>query len=292
MNNFTSLIFQATLDINCPDLILYTEESGDDILYLTIKQGQLSNIGALWAQLVEVLIDNKIVNSAIEVYQIETGKFWLINFNNHWLCFSEDSYAPPKLPTVPLDKKPLILAIGGCSGSSKTTIGRRISRRLNNQVIMYPAYTTRSPRKGETDGVDYHFIDKCNLQEYQCNPYYSEFIKARNSWYWVNRYQVLNSVIGNLDKIHIFFITQRHEFKIKSKFFPWMDWVWLKSPREQIKNRLKERGDKNIDKSLIHNSKILSIDISDLIALQIDNLDNQFDETVEKIITFIHERRE
>lgn len=290
MDDLIKYLIQVAEKINCPDLILSHQIAGNRY-NLVVQENQLFKIGALWAQLTEVLIEQGMINSAIDIYQIQMEKSWLIHFQDKWLCFSEESVINCNLPDIPSLKKPLIIALGGCSGSGKTTIGKKISKKLHGEVLMYLAYTSRPPRKGEIDGIDYHFIDGQELNSYRSNPYYCEFVKARDNWYWVNRYQILSSVINNPDKIHMFFITQRHEFLIKSKFFPWMDWIWLDAPENQIKHRLEERGDKNIEDSLAHNSKILSVHINDLISFRIDNLDNQFDKTVEQIINFLNMRR-
>lgn len=51
---------------------------------------------------------------------------------------------------------PLVLAAP--SGAGKTTIARALRERRNDVVFSVSA-TTRAPRAGERDGVDYHFVD-------------------------------------------------------------------------------------------------------------------------------------
>jgi guanylate kinase len=51
-----------------------------------------------------------------------------------------------------------VFLIAAPSGTGKTTICRRILER-DPALTLSVSHTTRSPRKGERDGVDYHFVD-------------------------------------------------------------------------------------------------------------------------------------
>jgi len=56
-------------------------------------------------------------------------------------------------------KKGLIVIISGPSGSGKDTVINAWKLR-NSLVERVVTYTTRKPREGETDGIDYHFVDE------------------------------------------------------------------------------------------------------------------------------------
>lgn len=77
--------------------------------------------------------------------------------------------------------KGILLIISGPSGSGKGTITKRLESDPN--ITISVSATTRAPRKGEMDGVQYHFISKeCflnhiknnNMLEYNeyCGNYY------------------------------------------------------------------------------------------------------------------------
>lgn len=55
--------------------------------------------------------------------------------------------------------KPKLIVISAPSGSGKTSIFKRAQAILPN-LLFSISYTTRQPREGETDGVDYYFTDK------------------------------------------------------------------------------------------------------------------------------------
>jgi len=54
-------------------------------------------------------------------------------------------------------KKGRLFVISGPSGAGKGTIRKELFKRVPDLVYSISC-TTRSPREGETDGVDYYFI--------------------------------------------------------------------------------------------------------------------------------------
>ena len=57
------------------------------------------------------------------------------------------------------DNKGLLLVISGPSGAGKSTVISRM-RALRDDTVFSVSVTTRAPRPGETDGVDYFFISR------------------------------------------------------------------------------------------------------------------------------------
>ena len=57
----------------------------------------------------------------------------------------------------------MILLISGPSGAGKSTVYRELMRR-EPQLAFSVSTTTRPPRAGETDGVDYHFVDEAAFE--------------------------------------------------------------------------------------------------------------------------------
>ena len=58
----------------------------------------------------------------------------------------------------------ILLVVSGPSGSGKgTVIGRLLERR--NDFVYSVSATTRTPRAGERDGVNYYFISRDEFEE-------------------------------------------------------------------------------------------------------------------------------
>ena len=64
-----------------------------------------------------------------------------------------DAQAP-----IEIHRRGMMLVLSSPSGAGKTTISRRILAD-DDRLAMSVSATTRPPRPGETDGVDYHFMD-------------------------------------------------------------------------------------------------------------------------------------
>ena len=58
----------------------------------------------------------------------------------------------------------MLVILSGVSGAGKDTIKKELIKRMEN-VISLPSFTSRGPRPGEEEGIQYHFISKKNLKK-------------------------------------------------------------------------------------------------------------------------------
>jgi len=89
---------------------------------------------------------------------------------------------------------PVLLILAGPAGSGKTTLCNRMVEEVPGFARVITA-TTRAPRPGETDGVDYHFL---SAEQFETKVAAGQFLE----WAWVhqkNRYGTpASSVFGPL----------------------------------------------------------------------------------------------
>ena len=78
-------------------------------------------------------------------------------------------------------KKGKMLILVGESGSGKSSIQEALSREFNVKKVV--TYTTRPMRKGEIDGVSYHFVSEEKFQEMIRNGAFAEHASYRD-WYY------------------------------------------------------------------------------------------------------------
>lgn len=55
-----------------------------------------------------------------------------------------------------------LVIIVGASGTGKSTLQKNLEKGGYKKII---TYTTRPPREGEQDGIDYHFVDDTTFED-------------------------------------------------------------------------------------------------------------------------------
>ena len=79
--------------------------------------------------------------------------------------------------------KGLLIVISGPSGAGKGTICQKLLEKNNNLYLSVSA-TTRSPRVGEKDGVDYYFLTKEDFEHKINNGNFLEYAQVYKGCYY------------------------------------------------------------------------------------------------------------
>ena len=87
-----------------------------------------------------------------------------------------------------------LCVVSAPSGAGKTSLIKKISSQKNISVSI--SETTRNPRTGEVDGVDYIFVKKSDFELKIKNEQYIEYAKVHSNYYGT----VLDSVVQLLQK--------------------------------------------------------------------------------------------
>lgn len=88
-----------------------------------------------------------------------------------------------------------LLILSAPSGAGKTSLSRALIDSLPN-TEMSISYTTRSCRKGEVDGVDYHFVDVDTFKKMIDEEAFLEYAQVYDHFYGTSK----NAVGDKLDK--------------------------------------------------------------------------------------------
>lgn len=91
---------------------------------------------------------------------------------------------PPAAPAIA--RRGLMLVLSSPSGAGKTTISRALLQR-DSGIAMSVSATTRPPRPGEVDGVDYHFMPVDRFRAMVESDEFLEHAKVFDNYYGTPR---------------------------------------------------------------------------------------------------------
>ena len=93
-----------------------------------------------------------------------------------------------------------LFVVSAPSGAGKTSIIKKIIDDKNH-VRMSISHTTRQPRAGEIDGVDYHFISNETFLKMSRNSDFLEEAKVFDNLYGTSKAEVQKTLTAGLDVI-------------------------------------------------------------------------------------------
>jgi len=132
-----------------------------------------------------------------------------------------------------------IFIISAPSGCGKTSLVRDISR-IYDFLELTISFTTRKMRKGEIDGIDYHFVDQ---ETFKTKINNGEFIEHESVYdnYYGTTYNSIRD-IANSGNDAILEIDHKGMIKIKKQIPSAISIYILPPSLEELKNRLIDRG--------------------------------------------------
>ena len=126
----------------------------------------------------------------------------------------------------------------GASGSGKTTIGKELEE-LGVRSLL--SFTTREPREGEYNMVDYRFISIAELGNRLCEGNVVEMTKYNGNTYGLLREDV-KSAMGNGNDVY-FICDKNGASQIKEMYPEQCVTIFLKTDVKTMIDRMRRRGD-------------------------------------------------
>lgn len=136
-------------------------------------------------------------------------------------------------------KKGLLIVVSGPSGTGKGTICKHLLEKEKDIKLSISA-TTREPRKGEVDGVNYFFVDKDIFEQQILEDAFLEHAKVYENYYGTPKKYVIDEVDkGN----HVLLeIDIQGALQVKEKY-PEGIFIFILPPSmKELKNRIVGRG--------------------------------------------------
>ena len=133
-----------------------------------------------------------------------------------------------------------ILVISGPSGSGKSSLMKEVLTQIPDTYFSISS-TTRAPREGEVDGVNYHFITKEEFEQDIDAGFFLEWAKVHDHYYGTSLKPILKElhegklVICDID-------VQGHKIA-REKLGNFITSVFITTPdQKSLKDRLNKRG--------------------------------------------------
>ena len=143
------------------------------------------------------------------------------------------------------EKKGAILILSGPSGCGKSTLLKEVYKDISDYYFSIST-TTRAPRVGEVNGVDYFFVTKEEFEKDIENDNFLEYAKVHDNYYGTSL-KPINKALDD-SKLVIFDIdVQGHEI-VRKKLSSITTSVFITTPSlEVLESRLNSRNTDSIE---------------------------------------------
>lgn len=133
----------------------------------------------------------------------------------------------------------LLIVISGPSGAGKGTICKALLEKHDDLFISVSA-TTRNPREGEIDGVNYHFLTREDFVRRVESNGFLEYAEVHGNMYGTPKFKVEEMLAQN--KNVILEIDIQGALKVKENFEEGVFIFILPPSMEELKQRIIKRG--------------------------------------------------
>lgn len=132
-----------------------------------------------------------------------------------------------------------IVVLSGPSGSGKNTVFDGLMKK-NPSIAQTVSATTRKPREGEEDGVDYYFIEPEVFEQKIADGEFVEYVRYGDNYYGTLKSEIKRLSDENKTVVLIIDVVGALNFK---KMFPESETIFLLPPsKKELQKRLRGRG--------------------------------------------------
>ncbi|MBR5128320.1 MAG: guanylate kinase [Roseburia sp.] len=139
----------------------------------------------------------------------------------------------------------ILLVLSGFSGSGKGTVVKEVMKKYSDTYALSISATSRQPRPGETDGIEYFFKTREEFEKMIANDELVEYAQYVENYYGTPKAYVEEQLAAGKDVI--LEIEIQGALKIKKKFPDTLLLFMTPPSAEVLKNRLVGRGTEAMD---------------------------------------------
>jgi guanylate kinase len=141
--------------------------------------------------------------------------------------------------TEPENRKGYLFVVSAPSGAGKTTLCRAL-RDVYSDIQYSVSHTTRKPRRGEKDGIDYHFTDQKKFFNMRDRDFWAEWADVHGHYYGTSTKNIEKALSAGYDIL--LDIDVQGTVQILERY-PDAVTIFIMAPSlEILKQRLSKRG--------------------------------------------------
>lgn len=175
-----------------------------------------------------------------------------------------------------------LVIISGPSGAGKSTVVRQLVQQCPLPLEVSISATTRSPRQGERDGVEYHFLTPEQFEIHRQNGDFLEFkeVFGRGDWYGTLESEVSSGlkdgkwVILEIDVEGSQAVLEKHPDTITIFVHP--------GSMEELETRLRRRGSDS-DSSIQRRLEVARQELSKIDCYRHEVINDRIERAVQEI---------
>ena len=180
-------------------------------------------------------------------------------------------------------KQGQLIVVSGPSGAGKDTIVNKIVEKNTNIWISISA-TSRKPREGEKEGINYFFLTKEDFERKIKENYFLEYAEYANNYYGTPKEKIKEKLDKGIDVILVIEIQGAKKIK---ELVPEALFIFIMPPSEkELLKRLKNRKTENNEK-IVERFNIAYKEINEVTKYNYVVVNDKIEDAVEKVEAII-----
>ena len=173
------------------------------------------------------------------------------------------------------------------SGAGKTTLVDALLKHDSN-IKLSMSFTTRAPRPGERDGIDYHFVDKATFERMVGDGEFLEHALVHGNYYGTSKRWIDQELAGDHDVL--LEIDWQGAAQVR-RLFPRMTGIFILPPSlAELRRRLEGRG-KDAAEVIARRLSNASEEISHVLEFEYIIVNERFESALDDLIAIVRAAR-
>jgi len=180
-----------------------------------------------------------------------------------------------------------VFIISAPSGSGKSTLVHRLLRSDPNLAFSV-SYTTRPPRPGEKDGVDYNFLSRDEFQKRLARNEFLEYAEVYGNYYGTHRASIDHAIRDHKDLVLDIDVQGARQLKVA---IPEATGIFVLPPsREVLEQRLRARS-QDSEEVIQRRLKAAAEEVRNYIQYDYVLINREIEESAAKLATIVQAER-